>query len=239
MRALFVAFILLLLGTPIVRAAEPVDLALVLVSDVSLSIISSEFALEKKGYASAIESPAVVNAIKHGPIGAIALSYVEFSGPNHIETVVPWQRIDGAASARRFSDAMLAAPRSSFGHTAIGSAIAVAIGDLAESGFTATRRMIDVCGDGNDNAGLPMHVARAEAEKAGITINGLAIIHDNPPPWLVPHVDPPGGLVKYYHDHVIAGPGSFVIEVHDYRDFGTAMTRKLVLEIARLVPPRF
>ncbi|MGH7056399.1 MAG: DUF1194 domain-containing protein [Acetobacteraceae bacterium] len=232
MRALFIAFALLLAGFPLARAAQPVDVELVLVTDVSRSIVSSEFALEKQGYASAIESPEVLNAIKQGPIGAIAVSYVEFSGPHQITTVVGWQRIDNLATARKFAAAMLAEPRSSVGRTAIGSAIAAAVGDLAESGLTATRRMIDVCGDGNDNAGIAMHVARAEAGKAGVTINGLAIIHDNPPPWLVPHVDPPGGLVKYYHDHVIAGPGSFVMQVHDYHDFGTAMTRKLVLEIA-------
>lgn len=224
---------------PIARAApRPVDVALVLVSDVSLSITESEYALEKQGYATAIASPEVVSAIRHGAIGAIALSYVEFAGPDQVATVVGWQLIRDAASARQFAAALLAAPRSSMGRTAVGSGIAAATQDLAESGFAATRRIIDVCGDGNSNTGVPLAVARAAALKAGITINGLAIIHTNPPPWLVPHVAPPGGIVAYYHDHVIGGPGSFVAQVNTDQDFTIAMTHKLILEIASRRAPK-
>jgi Protein of unknown function (DUF1194) len=236
MRAVLVLLALLLGSLPGARAAEPVDVALVLVTDVSRSVTAAEFALEKEGYAAAIQSPEVVNAIRHGAIGAIAITYAEFSGTEQVTTVVGWRLIRDQASAKAFADAMLALPRSSIGRTAIGSAIAAGIQDLAESGFAASRRIIDVCGDGNSNSGVPLEIARAEALKAGITINGLAIIHDNPPPWLAPHVNPPGGLVAYYHDNVIAGPGSFVMEVHDYHDFGQAMTRKLVIEIARRAP---
>jgi hypothetical protein len=237
MRALLIAFAVLFGTLPAARAATPVDVALVLVTDVSRSVTDAEFALEKQGYATAIQNPEVLNAIRHGAIGAVAITYVEFSGPDQVTTVVGWEVINDQASAKKFADDMLSQPRSSVGRTAIGSAIEAGVQDLAESGFTATRRIIDVCGDGNDNSGMPLDQARAEALKAGITINGLAIIHDNPPPWLAPHVNPPGGLVKYYHDNVIAGPGSFVMEVHDYHDFGTAMTRKLVVEIADLASP--
>jgi Protein of unknown function (DUF1194) len=237
MRAVLVLLALILGGAPAARAAEPVDVALVLVTDVSRSVTDSEFGLEKEGYASAIQSPEVLNAIRHGAIGAIAITYIEFSGAEQVTTVVGWQVIRDQASAKSFADAMLGQPRSSVGRTAIGSGVAAAIQDLAESGFAATRRIIDVCGDGNNNAGLPMETARAEALKAGISVNGLAIIHDNPPPWLAPHVNPPGGLVAYYRDNVIAGPGSFVMEVHDYHDFGEAMTRKLVIELARRTAP--
>lgn len=233
MRTAAILLALVLGSIPLARAVEPVDVALVLVTDVSRSVTDSEFVLEKQGYASAIQSAEVLNAIRHGAIGAIALAYVEFSGEDQVVTVVGWQRIRDAASAKKFADSMLAQQRSSVGRTAIGSGIEAGIQDLAESGFAPTRRIIDICGDGNDNAGTPMVEARADALKAGITVNGLAIIHDNPPPWLAPHVDPPGGLVKYYHDNIIVGPGSFVMEVHDYHDFGTAMARKLVVEIAR------
>ncbi|MGH7071558.1 MAG: DUF1194 domain-containing protein [Acetobacteraceae bacterium] len=229
--------IALLLALPaealVARAApQPVDVALVLVSDVSLSITESEYALEKQGYSTAIASPAVVTAIRHGAIGAIALSYVEFAGPDQVATIVRWHVIHDQASARQFAASLLAAPRSAMGRTAVGSGIAAATQDLAESGFAATRRIIDVCGDGNSNTGIPLAVARAAALNAGITINGLAIIHPNPPPWLVPHVAPPGGIVKYYHDNVIGGPGSFVTQVNTDQDFTAAMTHKLILEIA-------
>ena len=92
--------------------------------------------------------------------------------------------------------------------------------------------MIDVCGDGTNNAGREISDARDDAVKAGITINGLAIINDHPVSWTFAHVQPPGGLANYYRENVTGGPGSFVLEVHDFHSFGEAMTRKLVTEIA-------
>ncbi len=237
---LFLLALLTLPGraVPALAAGQPVDAAIVLVTDVSLSITASEYALEKQGYASAIQSPAVVGAIRHGAIGAIALSYVEFAGADQIATVIGWQVIHDQSSAQRFAAKLLAAPRSAEGRTAVGSGIAAATQDLAESGFTATRRIIDVCGDGNSNAGVPLSDARAAALKAGITVNGLAIVHANPPPWLVPHVAPPGGIVSYYHDYVIGGAGSFVVQVNTDQDFTAAMIHKLILEIASRRPLR-
>lgn len=236
MRASLVLLVLLLAlpagAVPALAAGKPVDAAIVLVTDVSLSITEPEYTLEKQGYASAIQSQAVVTAIRNGAVGAIALSYVEFAGADQIATVLGWQLIDNQASAHLFAAALLAAPRSAEGRTAVGSGIAAATEDLAESGFAATRRIIDVCGDGNSNTGVPLSIARATALKAGITINGLAIVHPNPPPWLAPHVAPPGGIVTYYRDNVIGGPGSFVIQVQTNQDFSAAMVHKLVLEIA-------
>ena len=104
---------------------------------------------------------------------------------------------------------------------------------LAASGLTPTRRVIDVCGVGTNNAGREISDARDDAVKAGITVNGLAIINDHPVSWTFAHVQPPGGLVNYYRQNVTGGPGSFVLEVHDFHSFGEAMTRKLITEIAR------
>ena len=109
---------------------------------------------------------------------------------------------------------------------------------LAESGFEAPRHVIDVCGDGTNNAGRDVTEARDDALKAGITINGLAIINDHPVSWTYAHVQPPGGLPNYYRENVTGGPGSFVLEVHDFHTFGEAMTRKLVTEIAAAAVPR-
>ena len=89
-----------------------------------------------------------------------------------------------------------------------------------------------MCGDGTNNAGRDVTEARDDAVKAGITINGLTIINDHPVSWTYAHVQPPGGLPNYYRDNVTGGPGSFVLEVHDFATFGEAMTRKLVNEIA-------
>jgi hypothetical protein len=219
------------------RAADSVDLTLVLVSDVSRSIDDSEFKLEKDGYASAFTSRQVIEAIQGGSIGAIAVAYVEFASSFEVRTVLDWQLIHDQVSAQAFADKLVAAPRSFWGRTAISSGIDRAVQLLAESGFEAQRRVIDVCGDGTNNAGRDVSEARDDAVGAGITINGLAIINDHPVSWTYAHVQPPGGLPNYYRQNVTGGPASFVLEVHDFHTFGEAMTRKLVTEIAEQDAP--
>jgi hypothetical protein len=232
---------LLLLATscfvaPTARA-EDVDVALVLVTDVSRSIDDSEYVLEKNGYTAAFNNEKVLAAIKNGPLGKIAVAYVEFAGNYEVRTVLDWTVIADAASARAFTDRLTAAPRSFWGRTSISAGIDQAMQLLAETGMQATRRVIDVCGDGTNNAGRDAGDARDDALKAGVTINGLTIINDHPVSWTFAHVQPPGGLPNYYRENVTGGPGSFVLEIHDFSTFGEAMTRKLVNEIAAL-PPR-
>ena len=218
------------------RAAEHVDLALVLVTDVSRSIDDAEFDLEKQGYAVAFTDPRVLKAIRNGALGAISVAYVEFAGAYEVRTVIEWTDIHDEASAQDFVDRLQAAGRSFWGRTSISAGIDQAVRMLAESGMDATRRVIDVCGDGTNNAGREVSEARDAALEAGVTINGLAIINDHPVSWTFAHVQPPGGLAKYYRENVTGGPGSFVLEVHDFQSFGEAMVRKLVSEIAGLSP---
>jgi hypothetical protein len=226
------AALLLLVTVPAGRAADSVDLTLVLVTDVSRSIDDSEFQLEKQGYASAFNSDQVLAAIKGGTVGAIAVAYIEFASSYEVRTVLDWTVIRDAASAKAFTDKLVAAPRSYWGRTAISAGVDHAVQLLAESGFDTPRRMIDVCGDGTNNAGRDVSDSRDDAVKGGITINGLAIINDHPVSWTYAHVQPPGGLANYYRENVSGGPGSFVLEVHDFHSFGEAMTRKLVTEIS-------
>jgi len=181
--------------------------------------------------------PKVIEAIQGGSIGAIAVAYVEFASSFEVRTVLDWQVIHDQASAQTFADKLVGAPRSFWGRTAISSGIDRAVQLLAESGFEAQRRVIDVCGDGTYNAGRDVSEARDDAVGAGITINGLAIINDHPVSWTYAHVQPPGGLPNYYRQNVTGGPASFVLEVHDFHTFGEAMTRKLVTEIAERKMP--
>ena len=219
------------------RAAEPVDVALVLVGDVSRSIDDGEFSLEKQGYAAALTSPEVVAAITGGPRGAIAVAYVEFAGANEVRTVVDWAVLTDGESAGAFAARLAAAPRSYVGRTAIGEAIEYAEKMLADGGFVGARQVIDVCGDGTSNAGRPVAAVRNEAVEAGFVVNGLAIINEHAPAYMMAHTHPPGGLPMYYQDNVIGGPGAFVLEVHDFADFGLALSRKLVQEIAARPAP--
>jgi hypothetical protein len=213
-------------------AANGVDLSLVLLSDVSRSIDDGEYELEKQGYAAAFTDPRVIAAIRGGALGTISVAYVEFAGSSEVLTVLDWTPISDAASAAAFAEKLKAAPRSFWGRTAISTGIDHALQLIGESGVDATRRAIDVCGDGTNNMGRDVTEARDAALAAGVTINGLAIINDHPISWTYAHVAPPGGLAKYYRDNVAGGPGSFVLEVHDFHSFAEAMTHKLINEIA-------
>lgn len=239
MRLLLAVIVLLVTAVQatLVRAAEAVDLTLVLVTDVSRSVYDGEYELMKRGYASALTDPEVLAAIKGGAVGAVALNYVEFASAFEVRTVVDWMVVRDEASARAFVDRILAAPRSFWGRTAISSGIDHAMKNLRTAGFETQRMVIDVCGDGTNNNGRDVAAARDEAVEAGVTINGLAIINDNPQVWSLAHTQPPGGLANYYRENVTGGVGSFVLEIHDFRSFGDAMKRKLINEIATLRLP--
>jgi Protein of unknown function (DUF1194) len=104
MQWMVAAFLLLfpLISAHPARAAEQVDLALVLVTDVSRSVDDSEFDLEKHGYADAFTDPRVLAAIKGGMAGAIAVNYIEFAGSYEVKTVLDWTVIRDEASSRAF-----------------------------------------------------------------------------------------------------------------------------------------
>jgi hypothetical protein len=231
MRWLIAAFLMLTVPGP-ARAGETVDLLLALVTDVSRSIDDAEFTLEKDGYQAAFSSRDVLAAIKGGPVGAIAVIYIEFAGAYEVRTVLDWTVIRDEATASAFVERLRQTPRSFWGRTAIGAGIEQALRAMTTAPFESQRRVIDVCGDGTNNNGPDVAGTRDRAVEIGITVNGLAIINENPVAWSFPHVLPPGGLAAYYRENVTGGPGSFVLEVRDLRSFGVAMTRKLINEIA-------
>jgi hypothetical protein len=224
-------------GTP-----QRVDIALVLAADVSRSITTDEFQLQRQGYAKAIANPDVVKAIQAGTAGAIDLTFIEWSGSDEQQVVVDWQVVRDQASAQHFADTLLAAPRAFYGRTSISAALDFAMARLKTAGVKAERQVIDVSGDGTNNAGRPLEEARAAALAAGVTINGLAIINETGATLygggFSGHTQPPGGLPNWYHDNVTGGPGSFLLTVEDFESFGEAMTKKLLNEIAAIAQPR-
>lgn len=221
------------------KALQRVDVALVLAADVSRSITTDEFQLQRQGYAKAIADPDVVRAIQAGANGAIALTFVEWAGGEEQQVVVDWQIIHDPASAKAFTETLLAAPRAFYGRTSISAALDFAMERLQASGVKAERQIIDVSGDGTNNAGRPLEEARAAALAGGVTINGLAIINESAAMFggFSGHTQPPGGLPKWYHDNVTGGPGSFLLTVENFESFGEAMTKKLLNEIAAARPP--
>ncbi len=229
------AFTLAIAGVvvaPPVRAAEPVDLLLVLASDVSRSVDSRKFQLQREGYAAAIGNPQVLDTIRSGRNGRIGVLFLEWSGFGNQKVVVDWTIIDGAKAAQTFGDRLLESPRSFADRTSISGGIDAAVEQLSRAPFSSDRRTIDVSGDGTNNAGRDAGQARDEALMRGITINGLVILSDTPLPWNPEHTNPAGGLAKYYRDNVTGGPGSFVLEAKDFNSFGQAIIKKLVAEIA-------
>jgi len=231
--ALFTVLFAASMSTTIQLArAEVVDLQLILAADVSISVDNEEFRLQREGYASAITDPRVLEAIQAGPHHAIAVSFIEWSGPKAQRVVADWMVIDDGETATVFANILRKAPRSFADATAIGSAIDFAVQHFAESGFEGGRRVIDVSGDGDNNSGRPVEYSRDDAVKAKVTINGLTIVNEHPAPGFIGHVQPVGGIGEYYRTRVIGGPGSFVLSIDSFDSFAQAITKKLVAEIA-------
>jgi hypothetical protein len=213
-------------------AAEQVDLLLVLASDVSRSVDAAKFKLQRDGYVAAISNPRVIEAIKSGPHGRIAICFIEWSGVGAQKVVIDWTIIDGAKAAQDFTSQLDEAQRSFADRTSISGGIDFAMGQLERAPFQATRRTIDVSGDGTNNSGRDVTAARDEALAQGVTINGLVILSEQPLSWNADHTNPPGGLDAYYRNNVTGGPNSFVMVAENFNTFGQAILNKLVAEVA-------
>ncbi|WP_203071199.1 DUF1194 domain-containing protein [Falsiroseomonas ponticola] len=215
------------------RADEPVDVALVLAVDVSRSIDEDEARLQREGYRSAISDPKVVEAIRGGMLGSVALCYIEWAGIEYQRTVIPWTRIASQGDADGWANTLAQAPRASLSWTSISGAIEASRRAIGECPHEATRKVIDVSGDGVNNSGPPAELARDRAVAEGITINGLPILNDRPTFGRAPPVP----LDIYYRDSVIGGQGAFMIAAEDFEAFGNAVRRKLIREIAGVAGP--
>jgi hypothetical protein len=212
---------------------EPVDVLLVLAVDVSRSVDDDEARLQREGYRAAVSDPQVIEAIRGGMIGAIGLAYVEWAGAEYQRLVLPWMRIGGVAEARAWSEKLAEAPRASLSWTSISGGLDFSRTVLAQAPYEATRRVIDVSGDGVNNSGGPVELARDRLVAEGVTINGLPIVNDRPTFGRMPPIP----LDEYYRDSVIGGAGAFVIVAEDFQSFGNAVKRKLIREIAALDGP--
>ncbi len=218
---------------PAAAYAEDVDLLLVLAADVSRSIDSAKFQLQREGYAAAVSDPRVLDTIQSGKNGRIGLTFVEWSGIGAQHVVIDWMMVGNAATAKDFGDRLLEAPRSFADRTSISGAIEFAISHLAEAPYQSARRTIDISGDGTNNAGRDVAALRDEAVAKGITINGLVILSENPLAWNPDHTNPPGGLDNYYRNNVVGGPGAFVKVAQNFNSFGQAIISKMIAEVAQ------
>ena len=230
---LYAAALTLSLGLP-APAQTVVDLELVIAVDVSLSMDLDEQRLQREGYVAAFRDPEVHKAITSGPNGRIAVTYMEWAGQPTQEVVIPWTLIDGARAATAFADKLEAAKISRARMTSISAALQYSARLFETSNARGIRRVIDVSGDGPNNAGVPVAPMRDELVAKGIVINGLPIMLKMPQGFF-----DLADLDIYYADCVTGGTGSFVIPIKERSEFQTATRRKLLLEIAgHEHPPR-
>jgi hypothetical protein len=208
--------------------AQEVDVALVLAVDISGSIDYEEAELQRKGIVDAFMSREVIQAIQSGSLGRIGVSVVYFSSADYGVMSVPvnWMVVQDQASATTFAKALVAARRPSARGTSISDALALSLRMLETGPYHSVKQVIDVSGDGVNNAGRAVQEVREEILAKGITINGLPILD----------YSTPQDLDKYFEGCVIGGPASFVIPAKGFVDFARAMRRKLVLEISGLTP---
>jgi hypothetical protein len=218
--------------------AEDVDVMLVLAADVSRSLDERKFRLQREGYAAAIVSQRVLKAIESGPLGRVAICFVEWSGPSAQALMVDWTIVANAGDAKLLAAKILEKPRPFMERTAIGNAIDYSVRLIEGAPVIASRRVIDVSGDGTSNAGRSVLAARDDALAKGITINGLAILTDTPMPTNPWHTHPPGGLPQWYENNVIGGPGAFVLSAESFEQFGASIASKLIKELASSEVPK-
>jgi hypothetical protein len=218
-------------GTP-AAAQTAVDLELVIAVDVSLSMDVDEQRLQREGYVAAFRDADIHKAIVSGPHARIAVVYVEWAGPAFQSVVVQWTVLDGAQAARAFADRLAAVPITRARLTSISGALAYSRDMFASSGAKGIRRVIDVSGDGPNNAGLPVLSARASVLADGIVVNGLPIMLKvaTSSAFDLPDLD------RYYANCVIGGAGSFLVPVRALSEFKLAIRRKLLLEISAPLP---
>ena len=200
---------------------EEVDLQLILMVDASGSVDAEEYALQRVGYIQAFRDPRVIDAIRSGYTRKIAVAYFEWTGPFLQAPVAEWTVLSDEDSVRAFTAKLQSTPRILYGGgTSVGAAILYGADSIDANRFTATRKVIDVSGDGSNTSGPLPNVTRDRVVARGFTVNGLPILTDEP------------YLDRYYQDNVVGGPGSFMIPAKDFEDFAKAIRTKLIREIA-------
>lgn len=220
-------------GLPAAHASEgeEVDVAIVFAVDISYSMDPEEQALQKLGYVEALNSPEVIAAIRAGMTGKIAIAYFEWANAFDQRMVLPWTLIDGPESARAAADRITASPLRRAQRTSISGAVNFGRTLLEAMPYRAFRKVLDVSGDGPNNNGDLVEIARERALKAGIVINGLPIVVKRPTGYGWGDIK---NLDHYYEDCVIGGPGAFMVAIRSRDQFLSATRSKIIREVADL-----
>lgn len=189
---------------------------MVLAVDGSASVTYEEFGLIAGGMAGALRDASVVAGLS----GRSILSLLLWSGTGQQAVITGWTQIASPTDLKDFADSVDNMPRIvPAGTTAIGEALLAALTLLARVPAVPRRSIVNVIGDGRSNDGIAPAPIRDRMAAAGVTVNGLCILHEEP------------DLLTFYVEEVIGGPGAFAVTCRDYADFTEAMRQKLTREI--------
>ncbi|POF34413.1 DUF1194 domain-containing protein [Roseibium marinum] len=214
--------------------ASEVDVELVLAVDISQSMDTEEQEVQRAGYVAALTSQEFLDAIQVGPIGRVAVTYMEWGGVDEHFIVAEWTVIRDAGSASHFASKIAEAPLRQVQRTSIASALEKSVHLVQNNQYMGLRQVIDISGDGPNNQGGSVTEMRDRMVASGVTINGLPLMmKSNKNTWQAML-----NLDHYYEDCVIGGPGSFAIPVRSQEGFADAIRMKLVMEIAGLTLPQ-
>ncbi|MCF2870480.1 DUF1194 domain-containing protein [Octadecabacter sp. G9-8] len=205
---------LLLAATP----ALACDTALILTIDVSNSIDVAEYKLQTDGMTDAVLDAEVMEALIQGQV---AVSVMQWSGVGRQEVSIPWTQIRTEADVRNFAADARTMPRAFvMSDTAPGDAILFAL-DFMQTAPTCERQVIDISGDGTPNAGSDTRTASRQAERQGVTINGIAI-------------ESMGVAITTFFSRAVITRDGFVITARTHRDYPRAIREKILREVSRV-----
>ncbi|SHI68392.1 DUF1194 domain-containing protein [Wenxinia saemankumensis] len=196
--------------------AAACDTALMLAIDVSQSVDVAEYRLQVDGMADALGAPEIVDAMVEGQV---AIAVMQWSGSERQELSIPWTRIAGPADAAALSERARGLERAFvMSDTAPGDAIAFALTAFPQVA-DCRRRVLDISGDGTPNAGADVGAARRAAERAGVTINAIAI-------------EGMGLAITNFYDRSVISTDGFVVTARGHRDYPGAIRRKILRELS-------
>jgi hypothetical protein len=217
------ALLLGLMAAPAAAQQVPVAVELVLALDSSASVDGQEFALQIEGLALAFRDMEVQRAVEDlRPLGA-AVAVVQWGAPGETRMVLPFTHLVNARDSKAFGFRIGLVRRWTWASaTSIATAITDSAALIETNGFDGYRKVIDVSGDGEDNAGEDLEAARQSADALGIIVNGLPIMADV------------STLDRYYRDRVIIGVDCFIEPARDFDDYVRAIREKLLRELRPL-----
>lgn len=213
-------FMLALFGCLFASPVAACDTALLLAVDVSGSISGEEYVMQMQGLADAMLDPAVMEALV---LGQDKIALLHWSGLHNQRLSLPWQTLQTPHDAKALAAAIRGVKRpQDHTDTAIGAALYVALTQFPAGG--CQRSVIDVSGDGTENAGTSLPDARAAVTARGITINGIAIEYEGRLP-----------LITAYFKQSVITPDGFVITARGIHDYPRAIKAKLLRELNKII----